>query len=122
MKATIAIKDLADGLAIVDHGHYTQGNPAAVTVTARCGRAYGEDCIEMRTACLEGYIYDVSLIASVPCDVAEEGEFTTSIECLKKVVSDAKKAKHKRLEFSPKLAKLLLIQAVILVYAWCQDF
>ena len=105
MKATIAIRDLADGLAIVDHGCYTQKNPAAITVTARCGSTYGADRIEMRTYCLEGSIYDVTLNASIPCDVAEEGEFTTSIECLKKVVSDAKKAKHKLIEFSGTPAK-----------------
>lgn len=101
MKATIAIKDLADGLAIIDHGCYTQENPAAVTITARCGHSgYGSDRIEMRTYCLKGSIYNVTLTASIPCDVAEEGEFTTSIECIKKVVSDAKKAKHKLIEFS----------------------
>lgn len=101
MKATIAIKDLADGLAIIDHGCYTQKNPAAVTVTARCGHSgYGSDRIEMRTFCLEGFIYDVTLAASIPCDVSEEGEFTTSIEFVKKIVSDAKKAKHRLIEFS----------------------
>lgn len=106
MKATIAIKDLADGLAIIDHGCYTKKNPAAVTVTARCGHSgYGSDRIEMRTFCLEGFIYDVTLAASIPCDVDEEGEFTTSIECIKKVVSDAKKAKHKLIEFSGTSAK-----------------
>lgn len=105
MKATIAIKNLADGLAIVDHGCYTEKSPAAVTVTACCGRAYGKDRIEMRTYRREGLIYDVSLIASIPCDVAEEGEFTTYIECIKKAVSDAKKAKHKCLEFSGTPAK-----------------
>ena len=105
MKATIAIRDLADGLAIVDHGCYTQKNPAAITVTARCGRTYGADRIEMRTYCPEGFIYDVTLTASIPCDVAEEDEFTTSIECLKKVVSDAKKTKHKLIEFSGTPAK-----------------
>lgn len=105
MKATIAIRDLADGLAIVDHGCYTQESPAAVTITARCGRTYGADRIEMRTYCLEGCIYDVALTASIPCDVAEGGEFTTSIECLKKVVSDTKKAKHKLIEFSGTPAK-----------------
>ena len=106
MKATIAIKDLADGLAIIDHGRYTQENPAAVTVTARCGHSgYGSDRIEMRTFCPEGLIYGVTLIASIPCDAAEEGEFTTSIECIKKIVSDAKKTKHKLIEFSGTSAK-----------------
>ena len=106
MKATIAIKDLADGLAIIDHGCYTQKKPAAVTVTARCGHdGYGSDRIEMRTFCREGDIYDVTLTASIPCGVDEEGKFTTSVECLKNIVSDAKKAKYTLIEFSGTPAK-----------------